>query len=273
MSGICRKSGNVSAYNTMLAFDFDSCPEPSLIESSLNMIARRHEVLRTKFQDNPNGEPTGLVVSPSSFRVPWKVLKEPMGGKCAEQKGEHWVDAAICMEASYQFNLETDCLFRGLLLLRASGNGVLVITMHHAVSDAWSYGVLCEELSVCYKCSKKGLTSPDLEPLSIQYADFAAWQREQVSSSLGEEARAWWKEALSGVPAVIQLPLCRPRPSNPTYDRGQLVLHLPHGLYKQVEALALRLRVNMQAAFLSAFQLALLLQSGDGCGRSAYRRS
>ena len=247
----------------MLAFDFDSCPEPNLVESSLNMIARRHEVLRTKFSLSPNGEPNGLVVPSSSFRVPWKVLKEPMRGEHAELKAEHWIDAAICMEASYQFDLETDSLIRGLLLQRASGNAVLLITMHHAVSDAWSCGVLCAELSICYECAKKGLTIPDIEPLAIQYGDFAAWHREQVASPRGNEARTWWKEALSGAPAVIQLPIYRSRPSNPTYECDELVFNLPLGLLEQVEALARRLRVNIQAVLLSAFQLALLFHSGD----------
>ena len=160
--------------------------------------------------------------------------------------------------------MEADPLVRARLLVRSapSNGAVLALTMHHAVGDAWSQGVFWRELSAAYDAASRGST-PAWEPLAIQYSDYAAWQREQLSGASGDALRAFWREALSGAPSMIQLPQDRPRPSKPTFAAGVTRLSLPDGLLPRLEGVARSLRVNAQAVLLAALQAVLLRYTGQ----------
>jgi hypothetical protein len=142
------------------------------------------------------------------------------------------------------------------------GGAVLALTMHHAVGDAWSQDVFFRELSAAYDAFSAGL-SPSWSPLPIQYGDYAAWQREQLSGASGEALRSFWKTTLAGAPAVVQLPQDRPRPSRPTNVAGTARSVLPDGLLSKLESVARSLRVNLQAVLLAGLQAVLLRYSGQ----------
>jgi hypothetical protein len=134
--------------------------------------------------------------------------------------------------------------------------------MHHAVGDGWSWVVFLEELGQAYLAALEG-KEPVWEALPIQYSDYAAWQQQQVSGEAGQELRQWWRDYLSGAPSLLQLPLDRPRPTQPMFEAGQVSVDLPDGLLGRVDALAQKLRVNAQAVLLAALQAVLLRYSGQ----------
>ena len=86
--------------------------------------------------------------------------------------------------------------------------------MHHGVGDAWALGIFAKELTEAYAAALDG-TMPSWTPLAIQYADYAAWQRDQLVGELGADLRAYWKTTLSGAPSLLQMPLDHHRPAHP----------------------------------------------------------
>jgi non-ribosomal peptide synthetase-like protein len=247
-----------SAYNMPSALDFFAgAPDAQLLSAALDAVAGRHDVLRTVFTSQKDGSMAGIVLPASDFRVPVEVVEMTVS--------EEEVVREVAAETARSFDLESEPLVRVKLIMRGfpGGNGaVLALTMHHAVGDAWSQGVFWRELSVAYDALSAG-KSPVWPPLPIQYADYAAWQREQLSGVSGDALRAFWKTTLAGAPAMVQLPQDRPRPSNPTFENGIARSSLPDGLLSKLESVARSLRVNMQAVLLAGLQAVLLRYTGQ----------
>jgi len=244
-----------SAYNMPVAYELDQVPDVPALRAALDAVAARHEVLRTRFQRLEDGGVCGIVVPVESFQVPVEVIE--VGG--AEEEL-----AAVTAEASAPFNLEAEPLVRVRVLVRLSprSGAVLAVTMHHAVGDAWSQDVFWRELTEAYEASLQGST-PAWAALPIQYADYAAWQREQLDGDSGEALRSFWKDALAGVPSMLQLPQDRARPAQPTFAAGAIRSTLPDGLLGRLEEVARALRVNLQAVLLAGLQAVLLRYSGQ----------
>src|SRR5262249_10896122 len=125
--------------------------------------------------------------------------------------GEDAARAAAAREAAAPFDLARGPLLRARLLRLSPDDHVLCLTLHHVVSDAWTKGVLFRELGVLYGELRAG-RAPSLPALSVQYADYAAWQRAWLSGEVLERQLAYWKERLAGAPAALDLPTDRPRP-------------------------------------------------------------
>jgi arthrofactin-type cyclic lipopeptide synthetase C len=254
-----------SAYNMPSALDFcDGVPDAQTLRAALDCVAARHEVLRTVFKREKNGGVVGVVLPAAEFHVPVVVV---------EASSEEEVVREVAAEAARPFDLEAEPLIRARLLVRSfsggsgsesssSGGAVLALTMHHAVGDAWSQGVFWRELSVAYDALSAG-KSPEWSPMSIQYADYAVWQREQLSGASGEALRAFWKKTLAGAPAMVQLPQDRPRPPKPTFAGGAVHATLPDGLLSKLDSVARSLRVNLQAVLLAGLQAVLLRYTGQ----------
>ena len=246
--------GSGTAYNMPLAIDLTSTPAVETLQAALDSVAARHEVLRTRFLRKPDGTLIGLVTPVESFHVPLQVI---------QVTSDKEIEMVVAAEGDLAFDLEADPLLRAKLLERRRGGGaVLALTMHHAVGDAWSLGVFWKEVSEAYAEAARGAT-PTWQPLPIQYADYAAWQEDQLSGESGASLRAYWKQQLSGVPSVVQLPYDHPRPSQPTFAAGSLHVALPPKLLPGVEDVARQLRVNVQAVLLAALQTVLLRYSGQ----------
>lgn len=113
--------------------------------------------------------------------------------------------------------------------------------------------ILLRELVLAYSASVRG-TTPKLEPLQLQYGDYAAWQKEQLAGQRALDDREYWAQALAGSPAVLQLPTIGPRPAEPTYACGCLQLQIPPGVLRQLASTAVHLRVTTQAMLLACFQ-------------------
>jgi amino acid adenylation domain-containing protein len=193
-----------SLYNLPVAYRLRGRLVPALLAASLGEIVRRHEALRTRIVEGLHGpqqeiDAAGPVVLP---RVDLGHLPEP-----ARRGEERRLTAAAALRP---FDLARGPLLRLLLMRQGESEWVLVMAMHHVVSDGWSVGVLLSELAALYG----GAALPELP---LQYADYAAWQRKWLQGEALELQLAYWRERLADQPPVLELPTDRPRPPVQTF--------------------------------------------------------
>lgn len=175
------------------------------LHTSLETIVRRHAVLRTTFYKD-GAEPRQKVHDDI-----------PLNFKIIESSDPEKINDLIRDEAAYSFNLEQEAPVRIRLFVFGPTDHLLVVTLHHIVSDNWSTGVLIREFMELYNQSHQGQT-PQLTPLKVQYGDFAAWQRKWLSGKTLEREVAYWKEKLEGLPPFLDLPTDFPRPAYQTHN-------------------------------------------------------
>jgi amino acid adenylation domain-containing protein len=201
------------------------------LEAAFAELAARHESLRTVLQWI-EGEGLSQVILPHG-QLPLPLVDL---GELPEDEREPEARRRLAKELARPFNLETGPLARARLYRLADDHHLLLLNLHHAVTDGWSSGVLLRELAALYGAFARGEPSPLPEP-ELHYADFAEWQREQVEVLLGPQLD-WWRRALAGAPALLELPTDRPRP--PVHDgRGATELfRLPAEVASGVHALA-----------------------------------
>jgi amino acid adenylation domain-containing protein len=197
------------------------------LERALREIERRHESLRTSFRER-DGVPY-LEVSPPSGR-PLAVVD--LAALPAADREAHAL-ALARLESRRPFELARGPLWRYGLLRLGPEDHLLLVSMHHIVSDAWSLGVLNRELAALYN----GAPLPPLPPLPVQYGDFAAWQRQRLSGASLASLAVFWRGHLAGAPERLELPADRPRPPARTYRGTRLGLTLPTELPGAVDAL------------------------------------
>jgi surfactin family lipopeptide synthetase A len=178
------------------------------LRQALEAIVHRHEVLRTVIRAE-EGEPTPSVLSPSRLDLPIFDLRH-----LAEAAREAESERLCSVDMSRPFRLDCDPILRASLHILSDQEYLLAITIHHIASDGWSGAILSRELWAFYEASP-------LEPLPLQYSDYAAWQRERLQGARLADLLGFWREQLKDL-AVLQLPTDRPRPSRPTF-RGQLM--------------------------------------------------
>jgi acyl carrier protein len=173
---------------------------------ALNEIVRRHETQRTTFSAGPDGEPIQVIAESLILEIP---LRDISGHAPSER--ESLAHEIAAEEARTPFDLSRGPLLRARILRLAADEHVLLLTMHHIASDAWSSAVFFSELSDLYTAFLQQRPSP-LPEIEIQYADYAAWQRNHLQGEVLEEQLNYWREHLRGAPALLQLPSDRPRP-------------------------------------------------------------
>ncbi len=188
-------------YNMPAAVALRGRLDPAALAAALGEIARRHEALRATFREEGD-EPVQAIAGPAPFPLPLIDLQD-RPEEAARLRDE---------EARRPFDLGRGPLLRAALLRLGPEEHVLVVTMHHIVSDGWSAGVLIRELGALYAAAVMGVPSP-LPELAIQYPDFAAWQRRHLSDERLADGLAWWRERLAGLPPALELPADHPRPA------------------------------------------------------------
>src|SRR5207302_8497473 len=148
------------------------------------------------------------------------------------------------------------------LLRLSEGEHVLLLTLHHIISDDWSMQVLFQELSALYAAYVAGLPSP-LPQLPIQYADFALWQRQWLQGEVLEGQLAYWQQQLAGAPALLDLPTDRPRPAVQTFRGANHPFELPRTLSQALKKLSQGEGVTLFMTLLAAFQALLWRYTGQ----------
>ncbi|MES1242795.1 MAG: condensation domain-containing protein, partial [Acidobacteriota bacterium] len=223
-----------SFYNITSVLRFAGCLDVGALERSLAVIRRRHESLRTVFSATTAG-PFQIVTEPPAVGLPMIDLSG-----LAQGRRESETSRVARAEGWRPFDLATDPMLRTPLLKLGETDHALVVAMHHIASDGWSMGVFLSELSDLYEAFQRGFPDPLPDPLPalpIQYADFAVWQRGRLKGEALKREIAWWREALAGAPALIQLPTDRPRPAVQRFRGGQVQGFLPDDLAAAVAAL------------------------------------
>ena len=195
-----------AAYNVSIALRLRGPLDVRALQKSLNEILRRHDALRTCFPAR-NGKPVQVISAPS----PLPLIEEDLR-HIPEASRESEALRRAAEEVAERFDLARGPLLRARRLRLAEKDSVLLLTMHHIVSDGWSKGVLLSELAVLYDAFRRGVASP-LPELPIQYADYAIWQRQWLQGEILERQLAYWKDKLQGPAALLELPIDRPRPA------------------------------------------------------------
>ncbi|HST59897.1 MAG TPA: amino acid adenylation domain-containing protein, partial [Longimicrobium sp.] len=226
------------------------------LERAVGEIVRRHEALRTTFAE-VNGSPVQVIASFGGFAL----LVEDLTG-LGEADREAAVKQRASEEARRAFDLVAGPLFRAALLRLGEEDHVLLLSMHHVVSDGWSLGVLFRELSALYEAYRDGRESP-LPELAVQYADYAVWQREQLEGEVLDRQLAYWREQLSGAPELLELPTDHPRPPVQAYRGASVPVELSAELLERLEALGRSEGATLYMTLLGAFQVLLSKYSGS----------
>ncbi|WP_426752486.1 amino acid adenylation domain-containing protein [Myxococcus sp. Y35] len=193
--------GDSSAYNIPIAFTLRGVLDVDALRRSLQRVLERHEVLRTRFP-LVDGQPVARVAD-AELSLYTEDLRGP---------GAPSLDHRLAEESARPFALDQGPVVRVHLFQRAGDESVLLVNMHHIVSDGWSFGVMMRELSALYAAEVRG-EALQLPALPIQYTDYAVWQRSWLDGEAREQQLSYWRKALAGAPAVLALPTDRPRPA------------------------------------------------------------
>lgn len=242
---------NSIAYNLFDALSISGLLNIVALEQSFNEIVQRHEILRTAFPAK-NGQPVCVIAPTLTLNLPVVDLQEL---KATEQEAE--VLRLATQEAEQPFNLADKPLLRAKLLKLGAAEHVILFVMHHIIFDGWSSGVLIQELTALYEAFSNGKPSP-LPELSIQYADFAHWQRQWLQGKTLEAQLSYWQQQLAGAPGSMELekiggtPLLN-KQKNPTVQSFILAPEL----CKQLKTLSRQEGVTLFMTLLAIFQTLL----------------
>ncbi len=225
------------------------------LHEGLQELIQRHEILRTTFQKRED-LPVQVIHAEEVLHLP----VVDMQGLSQEERSQQ-VHRLIQQERQQPFNLAKGPLFRTLLVQLAPEEHVLLMVMHHIISDAWSNKVFFQELTSLYQAFVAGRLSP-LQPLPIQYADYAVWQRRWLQGAVMDAQLGYWKRQLAGASA-LDLPLDHPRPPMQTFQGASQRLHLPAALSQGLLRLSQQENVTVFMVLLAAFQVLLARYSGQ----------
>ncbi|HEY7407080.1 MAG TPA: amino acid adenylation domain-containing protein [Gemmatimonadaceae bacterium] len=245
-----------AAYNLSAVIRLQGELDLRALQGALSEIVRRHESLRTVFP-SVDGTP-GQVVQPAREVV--LPISDLDAGDVAGIDAE--VARVTREEAARPFDLERGPLFRTLLVRITPRDHLLVLTMHHIVSDGWSRGVLYREIGALYEAFAAGRPSP-LSELPIQYADYAQWQREWLQEDVLSEQAAYWSRQLAGPLPKLDLPTDRPRPSVQTFRGATHTFALSSELVDALRTVSAADGATLFMTLLASFQALLGRYSGQ----------
>ena len=237
------------AYNDSCILEIEGVLDIAALSKSIKQIARRHEVLRTSFTV-VNGQPTQQIASEAAIDL---VIINLLELSPVKQKSE--VERLAKVQTEQVFDLTKAPLFRIALLQLEANKNLLLITMHHIICDAWSRGIFIQELSTLYTAFTNNRSNP-LPELSIQYADFAVWQRQLLQGKFLESQLNYWQKQLSQLPQ-LKLPTTVPRQEVTTNSSAEETFLIPTDLSQAARELSRHERVSLFMTMLAVLQLML----------------
>ncbi|MEV4342295.1 amino acid adenylation domain-containing protein [Streptomyces sp. NPDC049590] len=245
-----------AVYNVSASLRLRRPVTTAVVRGALDELTRRHEVLRTTFPSD-GGEPRQSIAERLSPPLSETDLRElPASAR----------DAAalrLCGEEKRRpFDLAAGPLVRCSLLRLRDDDTLLFLTFHHTVFDGWSVGLLRRDLTALLEAEETG-ESAALPPLTIQYADFAVWQRRALDDRRLEELLGYWRERMHGAPPAIGLPFDHPRPAVATYEGARRRFALPAELTAALRDLAERCGATPFMTMLAVFAALLHRWSGE----------
>jgi acyl carrier protein len=244
-----------SAYNVSLAIRLTGVLAVDVLEQSFHELERRHETLHTVIA-TVEERPLQTIIPATAPELPLLDLTGLPPGK-REAEAQVLIDEEACRP----FDLSRGPLWRTILFRLGREEHILLLTMHHIICDAWSLGVVMRELAAIYDAFVAGNASPLPQP-SLQYADFAYWQRQRLQGEAMALQLAYWRQQLADVP-VLSLPTDRPRPAVQTYE-GKVQSLVPEAdLFSALNWLSQKENVSLFMTLLAAFQVLLYRYTGQ----------
>ena len=248
--------GGNAAYHIPLSLGLGGDLDPSALRQALDRILVRHEALRTTFVFL-EGEPVQRIEPAQESR--FRLLEHDLRGY-EDAGGE--LERLSAAEAETPFDLQTGPLIRGRLIRKSEAEYVLLLTMHHIVSDGWSTEILIRELNTLYDSYLRGEMDP-LPALSVQYADYAVWQRQWLEGELLQQQAGYWKQTLAGAPALLDLPADHARPAQKDYAGSFARLALDAQLTAGLRDLSRRHGATLYMVLLAGWAALLSRLSGQ----------
>ncbi|BBL77219.1 non-ribosomal peptide synthetase [Methylomagnum ishizawai] len=252
---LARLEPESSAYHIAEAVYLRGPVDATALETALSALVARHESLRTSF---PESEGVAVQRIHAGLSVPLRRVD------LAAEPGDRVAHAAALVDdtAGQPFDLAQGPLLRALLVKLAEDLWVFALALHHIVADEWSLSLLIGEFAELYAAAREG-RAPRLPELPVQYADYAAWQRDWLEAGAMARQLAYWRERLGDEHPVLELPLDRPRPAVAS-DRGAtLAFTLPDTLAADLARLCRTRGASLFMGLLAAFQALLYRQTGQ----------
>jgi amino acid adenylation domain-containing protein len=246
-----------AAYHMPAALRLSGTLDRDALRATLDRIVARHEGLRTTFARAADGPVQVIAPSDCGFALAEHDLRD-----LDQAEREQALARLSAAEAAALFDLAAGPLIRGQLIRLADDEHILLVTQHHVISDGWSVGVLVKEVSVLYAAFSQGQPDP-LPPLTVQYADYAFWQRQWLQGDTLHQQVAFWRTHLEGAPALLELPADRPRPVMQSYAGGSVALTIPAELAAGLRSLAQRHGATLFMTLLSGWSILLARMSGQ----------
>jgi amino acid adenylation domain-containing protein len=243
--------GTSSTYNMPVAFQLDGNLNLEAMRQSLTYLLERHSSLRSYFP-TLEGEPQVVVKNVEDI----KVLEIADLQALDIQTQAETVQRLSDLHAQEPFDLNTDCLFRAKLLQLSEQKNVLLINMHHIISDGWSMGLFKREWEQAYTAYAAG-SVPNLSPLPIQYSDFAAWQRSWLQRETLLTQENYWQQQLGDAPRLLELPTDYLRPAQQSYQGEREEFSLSKELTQKLKTISQQQGVSLFMTLLTAFNILL----------------
>ncbi len=236
--------GDTATYNLPFALRLLGQVDQAAMTQCLNAIVNRHEVLRTTFAQ----------LEDRSVQIihPDQALTIVVEAIAAVDDSATYLHQRILQEAQIPFDLKTGPLLRVTLLQVSPTEHVLLVTMHHIISDAWSIGLFVQEVMTLYPSFCSG-RSPQISPLPVQYADYAAWQLQHQQTEAFRQRLAAWVQQFSDAPPLLELPTDYPRPAIQSFQGGMVRVELPQALTQTLKTFSQRQHSTLFMTLLAAF--------------------
>jgi amino acid adenylation domain-containing protein len=250
------------AYNFPVALRLLGSLNVEVLEQSINEIIRRHEVLRTTFA-NVNGTPAQVIAESLSLSL--AVIGLDNSPRAASEQAVRESEAIeLCkQEIRQSFDLSKGPLVRATLFRLSDDHNILLIVLHHIIFDGWSKRILIKELATLYEALSKGEQASKLPELTIQYADYAVWQRQSLQDESSQAQLSYWRQQLDADLPVLDLPTDYPRPAVQSFRGEAQYITVPEGLAEALKALSRREKVTLAMTVLAAFKILLHRYTGS----------
>nr|WP_281284851.1 non-ribosomal peptide synthetase [Azomonas agilis] len=245
------------AYGMPLALRLDGPLRAECLHQALQMLGQRHEVLRSAVDCDDEGEPLLLIQTSVDINLPFEDLRAL---DAAEQQLR--VLEAQLGNLHQPIALDQAPMLRARLLRLSGEAHVLLLNVHHIISDGWSMALMVNELIASYSALVHGQV-PKLESLAVQYSDYAIWQVERERAGLLQASAQWWRIALHGSSGRLALPTDQPRPAQASQAGENLTFDLPQATVKAVRECSVQWGVTPYMLLLAAFQLLMHRVSGQ----------
>ncbi len=240
-----------SFYNVITICKFDEIPDKTLLERAISDVISQQEALRTTFTFH-NDRPFQVIHEPRGVTLDVEDLRE-----VADPFQRDQIIGRLCqLELTKPFDLESGPLFRCKAIIGDENQYLLVLTMHHIISDAWSLNLLNTLIRERYDIHLKGSISP-MNPLAIQYPDFAIWQRRLLRGSRLENLESYWRENLKNLPSLLELPISKRRPQYQTFAGSAVKVDLSPELVRDLRELGKEHHTTLFTVMLAAYNVLL----------------